>query len=73
MVIIVSAGWWPVLTCSVRREDSRTSSFAHVETNVRGTYDELLSLIDKLMHRRFFVTDMVELLGNSNIEECIEI
>ncbi|KAI3700010.1 hypothetical protein L2E82_44623 [Cichorium intybus] len=62
--ILVGGPYWDV---PVGRKDSKTASFAQVETNIPGANIGLLSIIAKFMYQGLSVTDMVALSGAHTI------
>ncbi|GKA10722.1 peroxidase 11-like protein [Tanacetum coccineum] len=62
--ILVGGPYWHV---PVGRKDSKSGSFAQVETNIPGANDGLLSMIAKFMYQGLSVTDMVALSGAHTI------
>lgn len=56
----VGGPYWDV---PVGRKDSKTASFAEVETNIPGANIGLLSIIAKFIYQGLSVTDMVALSG----------
>lgn len=57
----VGGPYWDV---PVGRKDSKTGSFAQVETNIPAANDGLLSIIANFIYQGLSVTDMVALSGN---------
>nr|GEY17557.1 peroxidase 11-like [Tanacetum cinerariifolium] len=62
--ILVGGPYWHV---PVGRKDSKSGSFAQVETNIPGANDGLLSMISKFMYQGLSITDMVALSGAHTI------
>ncbi|KAL7611205.1 hypothetical protein Lser_V15G13416 [Lactuca serriola] len=58
--VLVGGPYWDV---PVGRKDSKTASFAEVETNIPGANIGLLSIIAKFIYQGLSVTDMVALSG----------
>nr|XP_043608818.1 peroxidase 11 [Erigeron canadensis] len=62
--LLVGGPYWDV---PVGRKDSKSGSFALVETNIPGANDGLLSIIAKFIYQGLSVTDMVALSGAHTI------